>query len=151
MFVIKGMWLMKCYHESGCVTNFWNMRLLTLEIILYFPYLSLILDAESLWVIIRLDLRNFSEDFIITIFNTVGKIVNNNSNQETMKLCSIAVLHISVQRCTPILLLGWHGRNLTPGTLSVHTRDAWQCRYRPLQPPCKMGAKSAVLSFFFFF
>lgn len=60
---------MKCYNESGYITNFWKMLLLTLETVIYFSYLSLTLDAESLWVIIRLYLRDFSEDFIIITFN----------------------------------------------------------------------------------
>lgn len=69
VYVTKGAWLMKRYHESGYITNFWNMLLLTLETILYFSYLSLTLDAESFWIIIRLYLRSFSEDFIIITFN----------------------------------------------------------------------------------
>lgn len=84
---------MKCY-ESGYITSFWNMLLLTLEAVLYFSYLSLTLDAESLWNVIELYLRNFSEDFIIIIFHDIGKIINNggyhHNNQETMKMCNIA-------------------------------------------------------------
>lgn len=60
---------MKCYNESGYISNFWNMLLLTLETILYFSYLSLTVDAESVCVIARLYLRNFSDDFIIITFN----------------------------------------------------------------------------------
>lgn len=60
---------MKCCNESGYIANFWKMLLLTLETVIYFSYLSLTLDAESLWVIIRLYLRDFSEDFIIITFN----------------------------------------------------------------------------------
>lgn len=41
VYVTKGAWLMKRYHESGYITNFWNMLLLTLETILYFSYLCI--------------------------------------------------------------------------------------------------------------